>query len=235
MVDHCGAAQDFLFFADGKPWRTCRPGKGKAAHKIMSRAGDDDVNLVQKAYCDGHHEFHGLKVSSVLQADDMRHTHAESLRRHDTFVLHTSKIIEMIAQLRIGSDQRAPKCSSDKACGRNEVNQPRHADIELATLSPENRELAIEQNDKNKRPHCAIEDQFNEQMRKFTHTDYFVKHRLLDSGSRNQIQLRTLHDLQTLFYNLCMCACNHGSQVTGTFSVNPPSVSEYLDSANKNR
>ena len=94
----------------------------------MSRVGDDDVNLVQKAYCNGHYGFHGLKVSSVLQADGMRHAHAGSLRRHETFVLRTSKMIEMIAQLRIGSDQRVPKCSSDKACGRNEVNQPRHAD-----------------------------------------------------------------------------------------------------------
>ena len=139
----------------------------------------------------------------------------------------------MIAQLKIGSDLRTPKCSSDKACGRNEVNQPRHTAVELANLSLEDRELALQQDRSNRKPHYAIEDQFNEQMRKFTHTDYFVKHRTLQQGSPNVNQLSTLYNLQTLFFNLFICAGNHGSQVTGTFGVNPPSVSEYLDSANK--
>ena len=48
MESHCGAAHDFLFFTDGKPWRTCRPGKGKAANDVMSQVGDSDTNLVQK-------------------------------------------------------------------------------------------------------------------------------------------------------------------------------------------
>ena len=39
------------------------------------------------------------------------------------------------------------------------MNQPRHADIELAILVPKNRELALEQNQKNKRPHCNVEIQ----------------------------------------------------------------------------
>ena len=36
-----------------------------------------------------------------------------------------------------------------------------------------------------------------------------------------------------LVLNLFTRAGNHGSQVTGTFGVNPPSASEHLDSANK--
>ena len=69
--------------------------------------------------------MHGLKVSSILQAYGMRHTHAESLRRHDSVAFHRINMIEMIAKLRIGPNLRAPGCSSNKACGQNEVNQPR--------------------------------------------------------------------------------------------------------------
>ena len=93
MLSYCDAAKDFLFFVDGKPWRICRPGKGKAANEIMRQVGDQDLNLVQKAYYNGHYRFHCLKVSSVLQADRMRHAYAESLRRHDSVVLHNSYII----------------------------------------------------------------------------------------------------------------------------------------------
>ena len=63
--------------------------------------------------------------------------------------------------------------------GCDEENQPSHTDIELVSLKPENRELALEQNQKNKIPHCTVEDRLNEQMKKCTHIYYFVKHRLL--------------------------------------------------------
>lgn len=177
----------------------------------MRQLGESNTNFVQKAYYNGHCGCHGLKVSSMLQADGMRHTYSESMRRHDSVVSHKSKMIEMIAQLKIGEDERVPKCSSDKAHGRDEVNQPRCADIELAGLALENRELALEQNHKNKRPHLAVEDQFNEQMRKFTHSDHFLKHKLLQNGKSNSEQIKTLHNLQTLFFNLFICAGNHGS------------------------
>ena len=67
-------------------------------------------------------------------------------------------------------------------------------------LTLENREFAEEQNHKNRMPQHAIEDQFNEQMMKFNHTDYFAKHRLLSNGSPNENQLKTFYDLQTLFF-----------------------------------
>ena len=41
----------------------------------------------------------------------------------------------MIGQHQIGPDLRAPKISSDDAHGQNEVNQPRHAQVELANLT----------------------------------------------------------------------------------------------------
>ena len=84
MVDHCGTAQELLFFVDGKPWRTCRLGAGKAAHEVMRQVGHGNVNFVQMSHYNGHCGMHGLEVSSVLQADGVRHAHSESLRRHDS-------------------------------------------------------------------------------------------------------------------------------------------------------
>ena len=53
-------------------------------------------------------------------------------------------MIEIIAQLNIGPDERTHKFSSDKVHGRDEVNQLRCNKIELSGLEPENRELTIE-------------------------------------------------------------------------------------------
>ena len=69
-------------------------------------------------------------------------------------------------------------------------------------------------------------------MRKFTHSDYFVKHKILQSGRNNWDQVTSLHNLQTLFCNLFTCSQNHGSQVTGALGVEPPTVEECLHSAN---
>ena len=147
-----------MFFADGKPWRACLPGADKVAHEIMRQVGNENVNFSQMAHCNGHHAMHGFKVSSFLQADGVRHAQSESVCGHDHVALHRSTMIEMICQLRIGPDLRVPKCSSDKACGGNEVNQPQCTEEELANLTSENRELVEEENHKNRMPRCAIED-----------------------------------------------------------------------------
>ena len=110
----------------------------------MRQVGNENVNFAQMAHCNGHHDMHGFKVSSFLQANGVRDTQSESVCGHDHVALHRSNMIEMIGQPRIGPDLRVPKCSSDKACGRNEVNQPRCTEVELANLTLENRELAKE-------------------------------------------------------------------------------------------
>ena len=69
-------------------------------------------------------------------------------------------------------------------------------------------------------------------MRKFTHSDYFVKHKILQSGRNNWDQVTTLCNLQTFFCNLFMCSQNHGSQVTDALGVELPTVKEHLHSAN---
>jgi hypothetical protein len=75
---------------------------------------------------------------------------------------------------------------------------------------------------------------FNNIVRKFTHVDYFPRHRILQSGRSNWPYLRTLWDLHVLFYNLFTCAEGHGNPVNGVLGINPPTVEEYLFSANHN-
>ena len=41
-------------------------------------------------------------------------------------------MVEMINQIKIGPDERTSKCSSDKSCGSEKVNYPRHTHIELS-------------------------------------------------------------------------------------------------------
>ncbi len=56
MAFHCGTDPHVLFFTDGKPWKMSRPGKGQAIHKIFKYAGCGDINLMQRAYYNGHYK-----------------------------------------------------------------------------------------------------------------------------------------------------------------------------------
>jgi hypothetical protein len=47
LMVHCtGCERDVLFFADGKPWRMSRPGKGQAVRELCAATGTDDFNLI---------------------------------------------------------------------------------------------------------------------------------------------------------------------------------------------
>jgi hypothetical protein len=69
-------------------------------------------------------------------------------------------------------------------------------------------------------------------LRKFTHTDYYATHCILQSGRSNWPSLLCLWDLQVLFLNLFTCAEGHGNHTNGIFGMTPPSVAEYLYSTN---
>ena len=66
------------------------------------------------------------------------------MHRHDYVAFYRSKVIDVIKELKIGDDSRTPKVTSDSSCGRNEVNHPRNAEIELSILSDQERVLAVE-------------------------------------------------------------------------------------------
>lgn len=56
---------------------------------------------------------------------------------------------------------------------------------------------------------------FGEQMRKFTHSNYFTNHYSLESGHANAEQLRISCNVQTLFFNFHTHASNEELQVEG--------------------
>ena len=87
MVHFTGCERGVLFLTDGKPWRLFRPGKGRAIQELCAAAGMDDLNLMQRAYYNGHYKYHGAKVQHVLQADGMVHSFTCPIQNHDTIVL----------------------------------------------------------------------------------------------------------------------------------------------------
>ena len=101
-------------------------------------------------------------------------------------------------------------------------------------MSPNERALAEEEDACYKGPRIGVEMSFNNIVRKFTHTDYFPNHCILQSGRSNWPYLRCLWDLQVLFFNLFTCAEGMGNPVNGMFGISPPTVAEYLYSANNN-
>ena len=235
IVWHSVCDQDVLFFTDGKPWKMARPGRGQAAEVLRRAVGGGDVNLVQQAYYNGHYGFCGGKVQHVLQADGMCYSFVCPLRRHDAMVLHSSSMVNMLSVLFVDGDPARPaKTVTDKAYGRTRHFRPLHTDLELRLLNPADRASAIEEDEKNKGPRMAVEVSFNNIVRKFTHNDYFATHRILQQGRSNWPYLRCLWDLQVLFYNLFSCAQGHGNPCNAILGVVPPTVSEYLYSANHN-
>jgi hypothetical protein len=123
---------------------------------------------------------------------------------------------------------------SDKAYGRIHHLRPLHTALELRLMRQEERIAAEEEDAHNKGPRNGVEMSFNNTVRKFTHTDYFPNHRILQSGCSNWPYLRCLWDLQVLFFNLFTCAEGIGNPINGMFGISPPTVAEYLYSTNNN-
>jgi hypothetical protein len=161
-----------LFFTDGKPWKMCRPGTGDAAA--------NDMNLVQRAYYNGHYGFCGAKVQHVLLGNGICYSFTCPLCRHDASVLQSSSMLTMLSVLHVNNDPLCPvKCCTDKAYGRTRHLRLLHTDLELQLMNPGERAVAEEEDRKNRGPRAAIEMSFNNIVRKFTHTDYFPRHRIL--------------------------------------------------------
>jgi hypothetical protein len=131
MVFNTGCSNDVIFFTDGKPWKTARPGHGATAQALVAAAGGNDINLMQRAYYNGHYGFCGAKVQHVLQADGMCHSFICPLRRHDASVLQSSSMITMLSVLFVNNDQARPvKTVTDKAYGRTRHFRPLHTSLE---------------------------------------------------------------------------------------------------------
>jgi hypothetical protein len=235
MVAYTGCCPKVLFFTDGKPWKMAKPGSRDDANALIRAAGGDDVNLVQQAFYNGHYGFAGAKVQYVLQADGLCYSFTCPLRRHDAMVLKESSMLTILQVLFITNDPQHPvKCVSDKAYGRTRHLWPLHTTLEIRLMADAEQAVVEEEDARNKGPRNGVKMSFNNIMRKFTHTDYFPNHRTLQSGQSNWPYLRCLWDLQVLFYNLFTCAEGHGNPINGMFGIAPPTVAEYLYSANNN-
>jgi hypothetical protein len=164
----------------------CKPGTGDATAARAAVVGANDIYLVQRAY-DGHYGFCGAKVQHVLQANGICYSFTCPLHCHDASVLQTSSMLTMLSVLHVNNDPLCPvKCCTDKAYGCTRHLQPLPTDLELQLMKPGERAAAKEEDRKNRGPRVAIEMSFNNIVRKFTHTDYFPRHRILQNGWSNR-------------------------------------------------
>ena len=183
---HIGASPDTAFFADGKPWKMSRPGTGQAAKHFARVAGVNDVNLVQRAYYNGHYRFHGAKVQHVVEADSIIYSFVCPIRRHDSAVLRLSSMLLQLSCLYVNGDPNRPaKTILDKAYGRTPHFRPLHTQAELDLMQPDARVAAIFEDKQNRKPRMSTEHSFNLICSKFCHTDYFRYHRILQQGKSN--------------------------------------------------
>ncbi len=93
MVRYSGCYPDVIFFTDGKPLKMARLGRGETVETLVQAAGDDDVNLAQQGYYNGHNMFSHAKVQHVLQADLICYSFACPVCHHDAMVLQESSML----------------------------------------------------------------------------------------------------------------------------------------------
>ena len=102
-------------------------------------------------------------------------------------------MLTMLSVLHVNNDPLCPvKCISDKAYGHTQHLRPIHTTLELRLMAPHERAIAEEEDSWNKGPRNAVEMSFNNIVRKFTHTDYFPNHHILQSGLSNWPYLQQL-------------------------------------------
>jgi hypothetical protein len=194
MSLHCGCDENIFFFMDGKPWKMCRPGRGRAVRQICEAAGCGDVNLMQRAFYNGHYKYHGGKVQHVLQADGIAHSFTCPLHNHDALVLRNSSMILMLSTVFIGGDRNRPALTAtNEAYGRTDHFKPIHT-AELHMMTPNERAVAVEFDKKHKKPRMAVEYSFNQQVNKFRHTDDYRRHWMTQNGTSNWQRLHCLWD-----------------------------------------
>jgi hypothetical protein len=99
-------------------------------------------------------------------------------------------------------------------------------------MNGNDRALAEAEDSRNRGPRMAVEVSFNNIVRKFSNIDYFARHHILQQGRSNWPYIRCLWDMHVFFYILFPCAKSHGNPCNAISGVSPPSVSEYLHSAN---
>lgn len=104
LVRMVGSVRDGLFTGpDGKGERTCKPGTGEAVQRL-SASLNMHVDMVQEAYYNGYHKFHGLRVQHIIDASSMITCFATALRDGDSKVFVESGMKLQIASLFVNGD-----------------------------------------------------------------------------------------------------------------------------------
>jgi hypothetical protein len=110
-------------------------------------------------------------------------------------VLHESSMLTMLFVLYVNNDPLRPvKSVSDKAYGHTRHLCPLNTSFELRLMCLDEQAVTEEEDAQNKGPRNAVEMSFNNILQKFTHTDYFLNHRIMQSGRSNWTYLRALWD-----------------------------------------
>jgi hypothetical protein len=110
------------------------------------------VDMVQEAYYNGYHKFHGLRVQHIIDASSMITCFATALRDGDSKVFVESGMKLQIASLFVNGDANWPvKAVTDSAYTRDDHTLPSHMKAELARMPPAQRLATQKQDSKNNR------------------------------------------------------------------------------------
>ena len=93
--------------------------------------------------------------------------------------------------------------------------------------------MVISEGKVNNKKRIVVEFTFNNILTKFNHFDWFCKFRVTQNRRNNWVYLHAVQDIAVLFYNLYICANKNGDITTGTLGIEPPTVAQYLKSANQ--
>jgi hypothetical protein len=92
---------------------------GRAVQEICLVLGAADVNLMQRAFYNGHCKYHSGKAQHVLQADEIVYIFTCPIHNHDALDLHKSTMHLMLSSPFIDGNLNWPAVTVvDKAYGR---------------------------------------------------------------------------------------------------------------------
>ena len=219
-----GLSSGAFFFLDGKATKWTKPGCGAAA-TALAAANGAGVNLVQRAFYNGHYMFHGAKVQHCLSLDGMLHSFALPLRAHDSAVLHASGLESSIKLLDRPAGLHAAAVT-DAAYRRTDNVRPRHTEAEYAAMAGPAAAAARIQDAADAKVRNCVEFSFNDVITKWIHADYARAHKVFQSGTNNWPELAMKWDLMVFLSN-CSC-CLRGGARCSILGVEPPSLRDYL-------
>jgi len=240
--DGISGTPDVCFIMDGKAWQWSKPGSGMAAEelaaKVAAHAGQGyNVNLVQRAYYNGNYRLHGAKVQHLLEVDGVIICYVSSVRVHDARMYRESTVEAQLSTLYVveadGTENpfRPIKALSDLAYPDTEHCVRQRSQAALAAIpNAANRQAAEDAQKKDQRVRGQVECSFQKVMSLNALNRDKSKFCLLNSAGVAWEYTQSIWHVEVLFANLHTCL--YGSQVTGFLGVEPPTVYEYLYSAN---